>query len=72
MIKGILVDVRADFLSSGQIIPLFYFDEYGKQTRIDRIIFTEVKNYNHYYTCRVKSENINLIFSQNRWYLIQQ
>lgn len=45
------ITVRADFLASGQVIPLYYIDETGKRIEIDRISREEVRNGDKYFTC---------------------
>lgn len=79
------ITVRADFLASGQVIPLHYIDETGKQIDIDRdnCSFKEMRG-NIYYTCVVKPHEPNendvtatspktvtlmLSFYDHRWYL---
>lgn len=45
------ISVRADFLASGQIIPLRYIDETGKRIDIDRVNREETHYGNKYFTC---------------------
>lgn len=45
------ITVRADFLASGQVIPLHYIDETGKRIEIDRISREEIHYGNRCFTC---------------------
>lgn len=74
------VRVRADFLYLGDIIPLYYIDENGKQIDIDKdnCSFKEMRG-NIYCTCMVKPHDaasaspktvtLMLSFYDRRWYL---
>lgn len=45
------ISVRADFLHSGEITPLYYIDETGKRIDVDRISREEIHYGNRYFTC---------------------
>lgn len=79
------ITVRADFLASGQVIPLYYIDETGKRIEIDRISREEIHYGNRYFTCATYEKackpgknGTNIIFPKtftlvlsknNSWYL---
>lgn len=50
------ISVRADFLYSGEITPLYYIDETGKRIEIDRINREEIRNGDKYFTCVTREE----------------
>lgn len=67
------VTVRADFLRSGEIIPLGVTDEQGKTCIIDKIEKIAIKQVakniiQKHYFCNSKGTEFGLYFIENIWY----
>jgi hypothetical protein len=75
MPKKVYVNVTADFLSDGQIIPRSFVWEDGRSFEIDRIIdirpaaSLKVGGQGLRYTCRIMGKQSFMFLEDGRWFM---